>query len=186
MLKLTWTRLSQYACAQNHLLPSAQAMPRPLRLLKSHWPCYYCGKNRPNTAGFHWPMLALVPASTPSTGGISLRWLAAALSLTADIRHWVPTAKMKHYEVSGVYETLNRQWAASWCPNLINQISFFAPPENTVTVNSPWIVKSKSFFKTLASRLTCCCDTACYASAVTGDFAVSSARKWKRSRWLML
>lgn len=40
------------------------------------------------------------------------------------LRHWVPTAKMKHYEVSVVCETLNLQWTASQCTNF-NLLFFF-------------------------------------------------------------
>lgn len=79
---------SQGACAQTtYFSQRTQAMPRPLRLL-------------PNLIG-SWNIVGgiarilralighssvLVPASTPANRRISLRWLAAALSLTADIK----------------------------------------------------------------------------------------------------
>lgn len=40
------------------------------------------------------------------------------------LRHWVPIAKMKHYEVSTVCETLNLQRTVSWCNIRICRVWF--------------------------------------------------------------
>lgn len=63
----------------------------------------------------------VVPAYSGLSRHLLHRWLGATLSVIWDIKEGVPTAKMKHYEVGGVYETLNREWCTLWWQNLIKQ-----------------------------------------------------------------
>lgn len=125
----------------------------------------------------------LVPASTPVNSRISLRWLAAALSLTADIK--TVGADCQDEALRGK----RRLWNSK--PSMDGfVVSKFILPDvlalSTTKPNNGWtprIVKSVAGKPLASEHACCCCYTACHASCCDqGDLR---SRKFIQSNWLV-